>query len=166
MLKHVLIPLDGSDLAEAAIADALNIIEPHGKITLISAVEMVNFPSYAYFPGAIPEEYESTSKDLLPFAKHYLERQAETLKQRGYQVNVVVEIGDPAQIITEAISRFHPEVVVMSTHARSGLSRWLLGSVTQKVLSAKLCPVLVVPATQVVRQTDSQAELKEAKVTV
>lgn len=145
MLKHVLVPLDGSQLAEAALPFARNILEAKGEITLVSAVEVPYVPAYAYFPGTIPETYETTTEELIPYAKHYLEKQAEELEKLGYKLNLVVEIGEPAQVIIETAAKNHAEAIVMSTHGRSGLSRWLLGSVTQKVLSAKTCPVLVVP---------------------
>ncbi len=160
MLKHVLVPLDGSQLAEAAIPYALNILEAKGEITLVSAVEVPYVPAYAYFPGTIPETYETTTEELIPYAKHYLEKQAEQLQQQGYRVNLVVEIGEPSQVITEAVDKKHVEAIVMSTHGRSGLSRWLLGSVTQKVLSAKVCPVLVVPT----KEAEAEGQRRVAAV--
>jgi nucleotide-binding universal stress UspA family protein len=153
MLKHVMLPLDGSQLAEAALPYALNVLEPEGEITLVSAVEVPYVPAYVYFPGTLPEAYETQTEELIPYAKRYLEKQAEELEKQGFQVNIVIEIGEPAQVITEAAVKKHVEAIVMSTHGRSGLSRWLLGSVTQKVLSAKTCPVLVVPT----RETGGEA---------
>ena len=58
----------------------------------------------------------------------------------------MVEAGDPATVIVETAQKLHVDAIVMSTHGRSGLSRWLFGSVTQKVLAASCCPVFVIPA--------------------
>ena len=61
-------------------------------------------------------------------------------------VGVEVHVGEPANVIVETAERLKVDAIVMSTHGRSGLSRWLFGSVTNKVLSANVCPVYVIPS--------------------
>ena len=149
MLKNVLVPLDGSKLAEAALEHALNIVEPKGKITLVSAIEVPDVPIYGYYPPASVPDYEEAKDNLLPYARHYLQGIADNLTEHGFSVRIEAEIGDPAQVITEIAQKHQVNAIVMSTHGRSGLSRWLFGSVTNKVLSAKPCPVYVIPSAEI-----------------
>lgn len=146
MLKHILIPLDGSQLAEQALEYGLRILEPNGRLTLVSAVEVPEVPVYGFYPPATTTDFKTTQNDLLPYARHYLDSIAQDLIQRGYVVDFEAHVGDPAGVITEVAQRQHIDAIVMSTHGRSGISRWLFGSVTQKILSARLCPVFVIPS--------------------
>ena len=148
MLKHVLVPLDGSKLAEDAIKHALDLLGPGGKITLISAVDVPEVPIYGYYPPTTVPDYESAKDDLLPQAKTYLQGIAGGLADKGVTIAIEAEVGEPAHVITEFAQKLHVDAIVMSTHGRSGLSRWLFGSITNKVLSAKPCPVYVVPSHQ------------------
>ncbi len=146
MLKHVLVPLDGSKLAEDALKHALDLLGSGGKITLISAVDVPEVPIYGYYPPTTVPDYESAKDDLLPQAKTYLQGIAAGLTDKGVTIATEAEVGEPAHVITEFAQKLHVDAIVMSTHGRSGLSRWLFGSVTNKVLSAKPCPVYVVPS--------------------
>ncbi|MBL8165995.1 MAG: universal stress protein [Anaerolineae bacterium] len=146
MLNQVLVPLDGSKLAEEALQHALNILAPGGKIILLSAVDVPEVPMYGYYPPTTVPDYEAAKEELLPQAKTYLENIAKHLGKDDVQVVLEAQIGEPAHVITEVAVKFHVDAIVMSTHGRSGLGRWLFGSVTQKVLSAKPCPVYVIPS--------------------
>lgn len=148
MLNHLLVPLDGSTLAAEAITHARNLIAPGGKLTLVAAVEVPEMPIYGYYPAVSVPDYEHTIADLVPAAKHYLDGVADDLRKDGFQVRVEAQIGDPAETIIELAKKHQAEAIVISTHGRSGLSRWLFGSVTQRVLEAKICPVYVIPSRQ------------------
>lgn len=145
-MKKVLVPLDGSKLAEEALPYALNILEPDGSIVLVCAVEAPDAPIYGYYSLATVADYEETPGNILPFARNYLESVAERLTEQHLNVTIDPEIGDPSEVITLAAARYHVDTIVMSTHGRSGISRWLLGSVADKVLSAKPCPVYIIPS--------------------
>jgi nucleotide-binding universal stress UspA family protein len=146
MLSHVLVPLDGSTLAAEAVTHARNLLPSGGKITLVAAVEVPEMPIYGYYPAVSVPDYDRTIADLVPAAKHYLDGVAEELRHAGFQVRVEAQIGEPAETIIEVARKAQVEAIVISTHGRSGLSRWLFGSVTQKVLEAKVCPVYVIPS--------------------
>ncbi len=150
MLKHVLVPLDGSKLAEEAISHALDIIAPDGRITLVCAIEVPDVPVYGYYPPVTVPDYESTKNELLPIARHYMDGLAADLTKNGVKTVFEVTMGDPVTIITETAERLHVDAIVMSTHGRSGISRFLFGSVTNKILGAKICPVFVVPSKEAV----------------
>ncbi|GIL09424.1 MAG: universal stress protein [Chloroflexota bacterium] len=154
MLERILVPLDGSDLAEKALPEALKITVPGGEIILLMAVDPPEYLSYSMY-GTQPVPPQATtrsemdfvtiSKDMTAHSLAYLEHVAADLKQAGFQVRQVVEVGPPAETIIKAAAENHADAVVMCTHGRSGLSRWILGSVTNKVLSAASCPVFVIP---------------------
>ncbi|MCB9452274.1 MAG: universal stress protein [Anaerolineaceae bacterium] len=146
MLNHVIVPLDGSELAEEAIIHAKEITRPQGKITLLSAIDVPEVPIYGYYPPAAIPDYDAAEENLLPRAQEYLENIGKQLKADGYVVNIEAHVGEPANVIVETAERLEVDAIVMSTHGRSGLSRWLFGSVTNKVLSASCCPVYVVPS--------------------
>ena len=63
----------------------------------------------------------------------------------------MVQFGDPASVIVDTAGQLHVDAIVMSTHGRSGISRWIFGSVTNKVLGMAECPVLVVPSENRIR---------------
>lgn len=146
MLKHILVPLDGSQLAEDALEHAVNIIDPNGKITLVAAVEIPEIPVYGYFTTASAADFEAATHDMLPQARTYLESVAKRLANNHLTIAVEAQLGEAADVINETAQKYKVDAIVMSTHGRSGLSRWLFGSVTNKVLSTQLCPVYVIPS--------------------
>lgn len=162
MLNHVLIPLDGSPLAEEALNYAKQIARPGGKITLVTAVDLSGLLAYDVYPimGVRVENPEGAAvygaDKLVAQARTYSHAMAERLSD--YVVEIIVEIGEPAALITRVAQEHGVEVIVMSTHGRSGLSRWLLGSVTHRVLGASPCPVFVIPNKQRHQQPDLQTE--------
>ena len=140
MLKHVLVPLDGSKLAEEALKPAMEIVAPGGRISLVTAVEPVEVPDYAYLaPITVPNYTE-----FLPIAQHYLEGIARDYANEDVTLDYRAISGDPTTVITNTANQLQVDAIVMSTHGRSGIKRFLLGSVTNKVLETKTCSVFVV----------------------
>lgn len=135
----ILVPLDGSALAETALWKAVDLGgEVEATYSLLRAAEAHTFP------GADPIEAQvSTVRE----AEEYLEGVAKRLKERGVQnVETHVWYGAPSGAITEAAAAQKADVIVMSSHGRSGLGRLILGSVTESVLRSTTTPVLVVRA--------------------
>jgi nucleotide-binding universal stress UspA family protein len=163
MLEHVLVPLDGSQLAEQALEHARRIVNRQGKITLLTAVDVPEIPMYGLYPPASIPDYQAAIEDALPQARAYLEQIARELEANGYQVSTEAQIGEAADVIARTAQELAVDAIVMSTHGRSGLSRWLFGSVTSKVLSAKVCPVFVIPSRGTEEETDYKAEAVETK---
>lgn len=161
MLWHVLVPLDGSPLAEKALDMARRVLKPDGKITLLTSVQNPQPPLYAY-PGAdaleeIAQDHEA-AKTAPERARAYLEHLAVNLKLNGIQTDIEVGGGDPAVLIVQRAQVLGVEAIVMSTHGRSGLSRLLFGSVTLKVLAETPCPVIVVPNREQEHAPEEQPE--------
>jgi nucleotide-binding universal stress UspA family protein len=152
MFKHVLIPLDGSDVAEKALDYARQVTDPEGRIMLLSAIDVPQYPASTFHPAGVVAyntSQEVVVEDLLPQAEEYLKKIAESLRRSGYKVEIEATVGEAAMTIVERAKSLNVDVIVMSTHGRSGISRWLFGSVASKVLGSTHCPVLIVPAKQV-----------------
>ena len=148
MLKHVLIPLDGSPLAEAAVAEARRVVSTNTKISLLIVVQPPSMAIYDYeLSNVLAVSYESRLAEAITRAKSYLERLSADLRIEGFNVEALAKFGaDPAQIINNIACKSQVDAIIMSTHGRSGISRWLFGSVTANVLSSASCPVFVIPS--------------------
>lgn len=150
MLNQIVVPLDGSRLAQTALDYALKVLGGSGTLVLVTVLQQPDVPIYDFYPVTVTPQvknYELTFNETVGRAQDYLKRLADDIEaQYPYQVTNIVEAGDPATVIVETAEKLHVDAIVMSTHGRSGLSRWLFGSVTQKVLAASCCPVFVIPA--------------------
>lgn len=148
MLTHLLVPLDGSVLSESALPYARQILGPGGRISLVSAVETPEIPLYGFDLVGVsaPPSYQNAVDDLLERGKKYLDGIAEGLRADGFDAHYMVQYGEPAGVIVDLAERMQVDAIVISTHGRSGISRWLFGSVTNKVLALAPCPVFVVPS--------------------
>ena len=168
MLKHVLVPLDGSALSEEALYHAEEILMPKGKFTLLSVIESPTDYDYSLvdIPSSVilGRQYnEAEYQNIYTRVATYLERKAQKLIEKGYVVEYLVERGNPANLIHETAAQRKVDVIVMTTHGRSGLSRWIFGSVTQKVISQMECPVLVIPGLHPV-ETEALVESEAERV--
>jgi nucleotide-binding universal stress UspA family protein len=79
-------------------------------------------------------------------AKNYLEKLKEQLSDRNFDIELRASYGDPAEKILEICRRHDIELIAMSTHGRSGIGRWLLGSVAYRVVRHSEKPVLLLRA--------------------
>jgi len=154
MLKHILVPLDGSELSEQALSYAQDVMEAGGRITLVSVIELPADYDYALVdvPLTMLQAGSRVDDDAYNTAyariESYLLAKVNVLKAGGFNVDYVIEAGVPADVIIEQAKLLNVRAIVMSTHGRTGLSRWLFGSVTQKVIAGMPCPVMVVPGVQ------------------
>lgn len=167
MLNHILVTLDGSELAESAVDYARRIIGTGGRITLLSVVDVPEMQVYTLYEVPMvtqPATYEQFVSSVRDGAQDYLSRIATDLRRQNINADIVIEAGDAATVITDRAKSLGVDAIVMTTHGRTGLSRWLFGSVTQKVLNGMPCPVFVVPGTQSVR-TPEEARLNPAAAT-
>jgi nucleotide-binding universal stress UspA family protein len=135
-VQRILIPLDGSALAESVLPAVRELARPLGAtLTLLRVI-----PPYVS-PRVSPEEKVS-AKDRAE-VEAYLRTTQEALQEAGMSLETVVRVGDPAQEILDYAEVGEIDVIALATHGRSGLDRWLLGSVAEKVLRASALPVLL-----------------------
>jgi nucleotide-binding universal stress UspA family protein len=138
MFKRILVPLDGSPLADRALpyAEALA-RRTGGQILLIRAID-----TWALLDGG---RHGRKAMQLEDEAERQLSNAAGRLKAGGVQAAFAVELGEAAMIIARAQQSNSSDLVVMSTHGRGGLGRLAYGSVAERVLRHSPCPVLLVP---------------------
>lgn len=136
--QTLLVPLDGSELAEAALAKATELaaIMPEPKLLLLRAAEAHTFP------GVDPTEDQVR---VVTEAEQYLDAVAERIRGEGVNdVQTSIWYGSPADSILEATRFYKVDLIVMSTHGRSGLGRLILGSVAESVIRGTTTPILLV----------------------
>jgi nucleotide-binding universal stress UspA family protein len=156
MLKHILVPLDGSELSETALLYAKEIVAHDGKLTLLSVVDVPSSQAYMLYDipvMAVPAEDRKNDEAFERVREQtvkYLKARAELLRESGLNVDTMIYTGIPEDIIIEQARALDVSAIVISTHGRSGFSRWLFGSVTQKIINAMPCPILVVPGKRVI----------------
>ncbi|MGB1285982.1 MAG: universal stress protein [Aggregatilineales bacterium] len=152
MLEHILITLDGSELAELALPYAKQLVKPGGRITLLTVLDIQPERIYPMYDMAVslPIYSEDNMRETEDAGRAYLKRIAEQVRGMtdDVQVNIVCIIGEAATVIVDQAGMLDVDAVLMSTHGRSGLNRWIFGSVTQKVLTMLPCPVFVIPGRQ------------------
>jgi nucleotide-binding universal stress UspA family protein len=145
VFKHLLVPLDGSGFAEAALPYALELAAQFDSdITLLRVI----MPPRLGEGALTPESADFTVRvrdDLFKDAIEYLQQQKGSLRHQNFRAHYqVVEAEDVAAEIISSVRGSGADTVVMCTHGRGGLSRWLFGSVATRVLQSAPVPVLVV----------------------
>jgi nucleotide-binding universal stress UspA family protein len=139
--KHILVPLDGSKLAEAALKAALPLAKLSGaKVTLLQVV----WPYVRFKDKSI--RVVDAVRILKKEASRYLQAVAERPGWKKLNVSIAIKAGLAENVII-GYARSKPiDLIVMSTHGRTGLKRWVFGSVADKVLRGATRPVLLVRA--------------------
>jgi nucleotide-binding universal stress UspA family protein len=136
-ITTILVPLDGSALAEAALLPAIELARERGaKVVLLRAAE-----AHAR-PMVDPTEAQVAA---VREAEQYVAGVRDRVRQRGVaDVEASVWYGAPAQAIVEAAQFRKADLIVMSSHGRSGLGRLVLGSVAETVLRSTAVPILLI----------------------
>ena len=158
MYQKILVPLDGSKLAECVLPHVEEIAAHCGteEVILVSVTERIT--GYR-----VTEEYtQPLGEQLVPAAEErlapeavgkqerqaqkYLVRVAKKLEAKGIKVLTEVLLGKPAQEIALYAANERCDLIIMASHGRSGPSRWAHGSVADKVFRASSVPVLMIKA--------------------
>ena len=141
MYKKILVPLDGSELAKKALVEAEKLAKCFGaEITLLQVVPFM--PVYGSPELVTPLIIDEKQKESV---EKYLAAVARELTAKGIRTSSAVRTGQqvPAEIIDFA-KESGVDLIVMSTQGRSGISRWVLGSVAHKVLVRAETPILLI----------------------
>jgi nucleotide-binding universal stress UspA family protein len=145
-LKHILVPLDGSELARQALPLACELAQAaHAKITLIQAVS----PKIEGYPSLLTQplpSYGVILNVLRVAAQQELEQIAGQIHQPGVPIEIAVVTGHAAEVIVDEAAKRAASMIVMATHGYGGLRRWALGSVADQVLHATNLPLMLVRA--------------------
>lgn len=148
MFSHILIALDGSRFAERALEPALEMalrFESKATLLRVSAPEVHPVVMGPAAGLANLERIEQTAELEMEEAEAYLESIRRPWSGLGITARSEVTCGDPAEMILDTASAVDADLIVMTTHGRTGLSRLLYGSVAEAVLRRSPIPVLLIP---------------------
>lgn len=143
MYKTILVTLDRSELAEQALAHAVAIADAfHAAIELVTVVPVLD--QEAMLATGVDIDWEREVAQYEEYLRGIVSRVAE----EGPKVRSQVRRGDIAEEILRHAQEARADLIVMSTHGRSGLGRWVYGSIADRVLRHASVPVLLVRATE------------------
>ena len=167
MLAHILVPLGTSEVAESALPYAKNIIRPNGQITLLTVNQHIDQTGWIWLENH-PELSASLESSVVlqprfrMDALEYLKSIAAKIQSSlpTVKVNMLAEIGDPSRVILNMMKTQQFDAIVISAQPRSGLNRFLFGSVAHKVAFSSICPVFVIPAKSLAQNSEPSKEEK------
>lgn len=163
-IRSIIVPLDGSELAETVLRPMAELAKQLDSAVLLFRTYHVPYtalvPVDGYYPP-IDIELIHTFRDE---ATSYLEKKLEALKQMGVaKVSYVAKEGSAADEIITLAQKTPDNLIAMCTHGRSGVKRWILGSVTEKVVRHSSDPVFVVRAQSESEAAERSLPLEEAR---
>ena len=134
--RSVLVPIDFSELSYEAIAPAREYVKSETDLTLIHVLTALHPADPAAMWNTLDDEQRKQKvKDFL----------AKKLSQMGYkEVGIEVKLGDPSTEIVDFAKAIAADLIVLPSHGKKGISRFLLGSVAERVVRLSPCPVLVI----------------------
>jgi nucleotide-binding universal stress UspA family protein len=129
MYKKVVIPLDGSKLAEVALPYAEELAGKMGsEIILLTVLQSEEAHEYL--------NHHSYTSKIVDVTQRHVEKYIDISKRKAMKVGTATRTGNPAEGILDYVSKGRHNIIVMATHGRSGISRWAVGSVADKVVRA------------------------------
>ena len=159
MYRNILVPLDGSELAECVFphVEAIAAGFQAERVTLIRAIEPSELlsshfvlPEAALAPTSVVGEFAKARKraesEGEAAAKRYLQQLASRLTCDKAKLRTTVVVGKAAETIADYATNNGIDLIVLATHGRSGVSRWILGSTADRILRSACVPVLMVRA--------------------
>ena len=144
MYRKILVPLDGSKVAEGVL--------PHAKLLAYSeGAELILLTVGANpaldFVFSDPGLAQSAVQDQEDRSQKYISQIENELKSAGFKTSTMLRVGSVADVILGVAEELQVDVIAMSTHGRTGPARWLLGSIAERVVHSSKVPVLLIRAT-------------------
>ncbi len=141
MYQKVLVTLDGSPLAECVLSHATTVAKGCviPEMWLLRVVEPMPIGE-----GVTQDFIYKVYAEREKVASDYLEGVAKGLREQGLTVNTAVTKGQPADEIADFVEKNKVDLIVMATHGRTGVGRWVFGSVSDRVMREAKIPVLMV----------------------
>ncbi len=146
MYKKVLVPLDGSPFGECTVEHVLAIARGCHvpEVVLLRVVEPLPSTDLAALGQVSASTIEQVADWQKSAASDYIAKMVQRLKQEGVAVKGEIITGRAADQILDYANNNHFDLIIMSTHGRSGVARWAFGSVADRVVRASTIPVLTV----------------------
>jgi len=145
--KSIIVPLDGSELAEGVLPTVAGLAKTLGvEVTLFRAYH-IPYNAYAGNEGLYAVDYDALISSVRDEANEYLEKKAAEVKKLGVEkISCVSKEGFAGDEIIGLANKTPGGLIAMCSHGRSGVKRWVLGSVTEIVVRHTSAPVLVIRA--------------------
>lgn len=141
MYKKILVPLDGTRYSEAIIPHAQALAKNEGaEIVLLTIPINLSVDFIARNPGLTAKAMDET--DIA--TDKYLDGKVAELKKNGAHVSGLIREGLASETILSVAEEIHADVIAMTTHGRTGIKRWLMGSVADEIIHSAHVPVIVV----------------------
>jgi nucleotide-binding universal stress UspA family protein len=146
MYKKILVPLDGSEFGECSLEHVKAVASGSStpKIILFRVVEPLSVEDVSRLTIAGDDLLHKAEMDNQREARNYLVKIKRELAKSGLKAETVVVDGEAANEILAYARNNKVDLIVMTTHGRSGISRWFFGSVAQKVLQHSPIPILLI----------------------
>jgi nucleotide-binding universal stress UspA family protein len=143
MSQRILVPLDGSPLAEIALSEALTLAQlPDSKVVLLQVIPSIEDVISDGETFTLDQQWENRAGR----AREYLRGIGERPQWQKVKHEVAVQLGEPANVILNFAQSHAIDRIILCTHGRTGVSRWVHGSVARKVLEAADRTVVLVRA--------------------
>jgi len=148
MYEKILVPLDGSELAESVLPHVETIARGCSVVEIV-LLRVCEAPSIlADYPEGKDKSWEKHVGRMTTNAQQqcniYLGDVEKQLRDRGFSVRTESRLGKPADEIINYANENNVDLIIMASHGRAGVSRWAYGSVADKVLRSSCVPVLLV----------------------
>ena len=146
MYTKILVPLDGSELAECVLPQVETITAGCGVKTVefVRVAEPVEVYANEFGPVLTGDQWEQFEDQRISAAEQYLSQLAQQVSLKGTQIKTTVLTGRVADTLAEYADKNNFDLIVIATHGRSGISRWVWGSVAERILHSACVPVLMV----------------------
>ena len=150
MYQKIMVPLDGSKLAECVFPHLEAVIKGRGsppEVIVVQAVEPLSVPygrEVSQFTSL--EQVQAFETHQKEEAEKYLKEIVARLKKTGINAKADVIYGKASQVLSDYATKNDVDLVIIATHGRSGISRWVWGSVADRLLRSVCVPVLMIRA--------------------
>ena len=151
MYSHIMVPLDGSELAECVFGHVIDIATCNkSKVTLTRVVPPLVMATAEYAGMISPAQFQKIEDSDIAVATKYLAEKQAFFKEKGFDVETEVMFGNVVDSLASFVEAHGVDLIIIATHGRSGVSRWVMGSVAERILRSSKVPVLIVRPTHCV----------------
>ena len=143
MYRKILVPLDGSKVAEGVLPHAKALAYSEGAELILLTVAANPVMDFAFSDPGLAQSAVLEQEER---SKTYITEIEEQLRSAGFKTSAVLRVGSVAEVILEVAEELQVDAIAMSTHGRTGPARWLLGSIAERVVHSSKVPVLLIRA--------------------
>ncbi len=138
-MQKILVAHDGSKSSDKALKKAVELaVNSNGSLTVLSVVPELYLTEFS------DEDRNRIARTLEEETRQTMEKIRKSLSSKSIEVKMVIRQGDPAEKILETAQKMKVDLIVTGSHGRHGAKKFLLGSVSSKVIDYSKCPVMVV----------------------